>query len=267
MSTANARQRARQLRRHRDACLRHQVAGNLERRFEIGDGDLHGRRRRRDVRQWCAAADGGRGSAPRHAAAPTSDRVRGRRKTKRTRVITHGRVPLSLTSASGRVKRAVGCDESRCTDLRAEAREHRFEQVVRERVRVLAGREALRQADRRRAEHPYPQDVQRGGGVQSGGKLAALDARRDVGFGARGRLLEELEPLEVLAEARHRAVDEHQLEVLGMRLREFVEGPQPAAQPLRADRRRSSTAAITESASSRKPSSASAKKMSSLLGK
>ena len=62
-------------------------------------------------------------------------------------------------------------------DLRAEAREHGFEKVVRERVRILARREALCQTNRRGAEHPYPEDVQRRGGVQSGGKLAALDAR------------------------------------------------------------------------------------------
>ena len=111
-----------------------------------------------------------------------------------------------------------------------------FEHVVRQRVRILAG--ARRCARPIVAAPSIP--TQRTCNAAAGFNPAANSPRsmqaRDVRFGARRGLLEELEPLEVLAEARHRAVDEHQLEVLGMRLGELVERPQPAAQPLAADR-------------------------------
>src|SRR5262245_49465121 len=63
-------------------------------------------------------------------------------------------------------------------------------------------------------------------------KLAAFDAGADVGLCRRGRLLKELEPLEVLAETRDRSIGEHQLEVLRVDLRELIERPQTAAEPI-----------------------------------
>src|SRR6185503_4388862 len=130
-----------------------------------------------------------------------------------------------------RDERAIRGDK-RGADGGGETGEQRFEDVARERIWVFARCEPLREADGCRAEHAGPEHVQGGGGVERARELAALDAGADVGLGAGGGLLEELEALEVLVQARHRAVEEHQPEVFGVRFRELVERPQAPAQPL-----------------------------------
>ena len=70
----------------------------------------------------------------------------------------------------------------------------------------------------------------------------------------------------IAGDLRHRAIDEHQLEVLRLLFGELVVRPKQPRAAFRADRRLLEVRSPA-GASSRKPSSASAKKMSSLLGK
>ena len=64
-----------------------------------------------------------------------------------------------------------------------------------QRVGVFGRREATGEADRRRAKHAHPQDVQRRGWVQALRELSALDAGLNVGLEERRCFLEELEAL------------------------------------------------------------------------
>ena len=61
---------------------------------------------------------------------------------------------------------------------------------------------------------------------------ARIDARLDLGDEVRPQLAREREALVRLADARHRSVDEHQLEVLRLLTAEFVEAPENAADAL-----------------------------------
>jgi len=128
------------------------------------------------------------------------------------------------------VKRTFGRDECR-RDTRRKSGQHQFEQVVGQRVGVLSGRQPLGESDDGHAEHADPEDVKRRGGIEAGRELRPLDAGADVGRRARGGGLEELEPLEVLADLWNGAIHEHQLEVLGMDLGKPVEGEQALSQP------------------------------------
>src|SRR5215831_16527149 len=58
------------------------------------------------------------------------------------------------------------------------------------------------------------------------GKRAAVDARLDLPDELRFHLASKCEPLVRLADARHRAVHEHQLKVLRMVPTEFIKPPE-----------------------------------------
>ena len=73
----------------------------------------------------------------------------------------------------GRVKRAFGCHERR-TDVRGETGEQRFEQIVGQRIGILARREPLGETDGRGAQHSDPEDVQRRRRVQRRGERPPL---------------------------------------------------------------------------------------------
>lgn len=94
---------------------------------------------------------------------------------------------------------ALGRDKRRSEAGRKPGK-HRVEKVVRQRVRVLAGCQPLREADNGHSDHADPQDVEGGGRIQLGRELFPLDARANIRFGTRGGGLEELESLEILTE-------------------------------------------------------------------
>ena len=109
------------------------------------------------------------------------------------------------------------------------ARQRRVQRVARERVGVFVGREPVAEAHdcgpvnrgQENAEDPVGRRPRR----KIAGGNRVLDELGHVLL----HLADEPEALPVAADARHGAVDEHQGEVLGMRLAELVDAPESRA--------------------------------------
>ena len=129
--------------------------------------------------------------------------------------------PVQRTADAGRrLQRHAGLQAGE-RDVRARRREH---------VGVLAGHEPIRQAQHRDAEHA---DHQRRATRRADRPWAADRPRRCTLHSASMmcclHLPREGEALVLAADARHRSVDEHQREVLGLLAAELVEPPEDRA--------------------------------------
>ena len=128
--------------------------------------------------------------------------------------------------------RAVRGDEGGA-DVSGEAGEHRFEDIASQCIGVFARRETLRASPIVAAPStPTHSTCSAAAGLRLLENCPRSMQAWTSASARGGGLLEELETLEVLAEAGHRAVEEHQREVFGVRFRELVERPHAPAQPL-----------------------------------
>src|SRR5215471_18382885 len=111
-----------------------------------------------------------------------------------------------------------------------EAEQRGVDGGARERVAVLAGCEPIAQAERGgavRGREQQPEDGVRGRIRRArAGRHSLLDAPHHVVL----HLTDEAEAIPVIADPRHAAVQEHQREVLGMLLAEFVVTPEDPPQ-------------------------------------
>jgi hypothetical protein len=103
-----------------------------------------------------------------------------------------------------------------------QAGERRLERVAHEQLRILVGRQAVAERDGGRPVHRGPQDVKGHLRVRAGRQRARLDGAAHGVARVADHLGDGGEPLPVLTDARHRAVHEHQLEVLRMKTAEAV---------------------------------------------
>src|SRR5688572_22419490 len=167
--------------------------------------------------------------------------------TVRKRPARERRLRFMTTHSSGHLAtqtrrvRAFGARGSRDAFCRALARHERggdaglqagdggVEHVARQRVVVFAGGEAMADADHGRPDERRPQHVHRAVGIDRGGEGPLVDRALNGGHGFGQHALQQLEALPLLRDARHRAVDEHQLEVGRLLLRELVKRPPPRA--------------------------------------
>ena len=158
--------------------------------------------------------------------------------------------------------------QTSCGCRRASRRSTASSVSAREQVGVLAGAETLADVQRRRRRASRPRECgtrrrrRASRGKTPASTQRAIDRCAVLPSSRRGTLKRSRS-----VELRHRAVHEHQLEVLGLLARELVVGPEARAQRAPADRRSPQRPRRAARLIMRKPSSASAKKISSLLAK
>ena len=104
-----------------------------------------------------------------------------------------------------------------------------LQRVAGERVGVFVGAEAAAKAHDRDAMNRGHQDPKHrvcfGVGRQQSSIDDALDVRGESSF----HFADETKPLPVMANRRHRSIEEHQREILGMVFAELVEAPETSA--------------------------------------
>src|SRR5262245_55438703 len=183
---------------------------------------------------WTATGAGSGGAAalvrsPLHAAEKSAARAApASTGTRKLRIMT---LVLGIGIQANRLRKSAA-------SAGAQTEQHGFDRGAREGVAVLAGAEAIAEAQRRRAVRggvQQPEDrVRRRSGRAGAGFDRALDAHDHVVL----HLADEAEALPVIADARHAAVEEHQREVLGVLLAELVVAPEDFAERVGGIRRR-----------------------------
>ena len=121
--------------------------------------------------------------------------------------------------------------EKRRVDAVAQAGDRRVEQIVRERVAVFAGRQAMAQPEHGDAVRRRPEQPEHGAGRIDAREHPFVDALLNVLLDLVAELAHRAEPLPIAADARHGAVDENQRKIFGLFLAEGIEPPERLADP------------------------------------
>src|SRR6266542_4526278 len=127
------------------------------------------------------------------------------------------------------IRRLAGCRMKRMRNPRTESRERGFERVARKRVGVLSRRHPVAEPHHRNAVDRGHQNPEHRVSLSSRREQSSVDYGLDVCGHLMLHLADESKPLPVLADARNRAIEEHQREILRMALAELVQPPEACA--------------------------------------